>query len=395
MATHNMKHPRAGEQALDHNTTGRALDVLTERDYARIGAYLKFISPLGYRGKLSRMPEHERNLVLDTIHKELWSGDVGWRSETSPGIHKRYERLTEREMKSILDDATSGGSYAVPQILEDAVIITPILFGELFPLVEVIPVNQGSQVDGFKLTDVSISSGHGSGNVEGTAMSLASTAGLISNFDTSIFACTAGVEWGRDWESDAVVDFGRLMTERLGEKLKEWLDNQIANGDGTTEPTGIFTESGILSVASANGTSGPYTIGDMEDLAWKVTKAYRASKGGNRNAFIGSDTAYKRVRSVPITTSDDRRIFGSNYQDYEVLSYPFRVQDDISNGRIAFGNLAWYRMFRRLGIRFESSSEGETLLRKNTQLLIMRARYGGRPTQGGAFAKMTDGAQTG
>jgi len=341
------------------------------------------------------MPDHERDLVLDTIHKELWSGDIGYRSETSPGTHKRYSRLTEREMKAVLDEATSGGSYAVPQILEDAVITTPILYGEVFPLVEVIPVNQGSQVDGFKLSDIAISSGHGSGNVEGTAMTLASTASLISNFDTSIFACTAGVEWGRDWESDAVVDFGRLMTERLGEKLKEWLDNQIANGDGTTEPTGVFSASGILSVAAANGTSGPYTIGDMEDLAWKVTKAYRASKGGNRCAFLGTDTAYKRVRSVPITTSDDRRIFGYNIQDYEVLNYPFKVQDDITNGRICFGNWAWYRMFRRLGIRFETATEGETLMLKNTKILVMRARYGGQPTQGGAFSKMTDGAQTG
>jgi len=319
---------------------------------------------------------------------------------------KENETLTDREMrtvlndvsaKAVLDDATSGGSYSVPQELDEAAILVPLLYGELFPLVD-LQQAKTSQVDAFTLAQVPILSGHGSSNVEGTALSLTSTASLIGNFDTSIFAATAGVEWGRDWESDSVMDFGRALAENIGESFKEWLDNQIANGDGTTEPEGIFTASGLLSVASANGTSGPYTIGDMEDLAWKVSKAYRNSKGGNRNAFVSSDTGYKRVRAVPITTSDDRRLFsqdGSNIQQYVALGYPFKIQDDISNGRVAFGNFAWYTMYRRLGMRFEMVTGGQTLALKNTQLLVMRARYGGRVRRAGAFAKMTDGAQTG
>jgi len=392
LGTGAMPHPMAGQQALENNFGGRGLDHPSDKDLAIIGAFLKFASPIGYNGNLARMPDHERDLVLHALHEEKWAGNVGWKSENNQGTYLRDEKLAENQMKAVLDEATSGGSYAVPQVFDDSAILTPILSGEIYPLVEVVPLSSGSQVDGFKVTDVPIVS-HGSG--EGTAITLATTASLISNFDTSIFSCTAGIEWGRDWESDTPLDFGRLMTTRLGEKLKEWLDNQVANGDGTTEPTGIFNASGILSVAAAGGTSGPYTIGDMEDLAWKVTKAYRNSMGGNRCAFLGSDTAYKRVRAVPITSSDDRRIFGQDHKSYEVLDYPFKVQDDISNGRIAFGNFAWYRMYRRLGIRFETSNVGETLMRKNTNILIMRARFGGQPTQAAAFSKMTDGAMTG
>lgn len=373
-------HPNGGRQA---TYIGQPLDTQSRRDLAVIGAYARWQRYAEYSGGdgLTRLSEHDRQLVQYALHKMSWVGCVGGED----GIPVGNRLLSDPERKALLDDTTSGGSYAVPQVFDEALITTPLLHGELFPEVEVVNLARGSSVDGATWTDPSWTWG----SSEGSAFNVISTASLIGNFDTTIFPAVAAIELGMDWESDTPINFGAHIVARLGEKLKETLDEQIAIGDGTQEPTGIFVASGVTSVNATNGTSGPLTAGDFEALIFGLTKAMRESSPAN-NVFVMRDLLYRKARAIYVGATDERRIFGMDHAAYTIFDYPVKIQESISLGSIAFWQGRRYRMFRRMGMQVRTVTEGQTLALKNTRLLVFRARFGGQPTLGSSIATMTD-----
>ena len=212
---------------------------------------------------------------------------------------------------------------------------------------------------------------------------------MITAFDTTIRVAQAAIELGLDFESDSPVDIGATVTQQYGFKLLEWLDRVIATGNGSTEPEGILTAAGTTVVSSDNGAGGPLTVGDFEGLRKSVSKAFR-NEPGAMCAYISNDNMYARARSIPVGPGDERRVFGMTHDDYMLLNRPYKVQNDIADGRIAFGNLKRYRMYRRLGLQISTSTEGRTLMLANKRLIVLRARFGGKIETGGAFAVTTD-----
>ena len=378
------KHPMAGQPA---TFLGRQLDTPSELDKAIIGAWGKS-QIFGF----NKLNDHEKQLVAHAMHEMPWVGPVGCRGnmDNPSAIMMEGTKLGDFERKALIDDSTSGGANAVPKPFDDAIILTPVLFGELFPLVEVINLPQGSAVDGHSMSDPTINSNY----TEGTGITLETTASIVAALDTSIFGCDGSIEIGLDFESDTPVNFGSLLADRFGIKHMEWLDNQIANGDGTTEPEGIFTKSGTTSVSSANGTSGPYVVADMEKLMFGLSKAMRASKGA-RPVYVTNDRQYRLARSIAVGSSDQRRVFGMDHAAYEIFDFPVKIQEDISLGTFGYCNLAYYRMYRRAGINITTIEGGKTLGLANTKIVMMRARWGGQLTRADALAVITDGPNTG
>ncbi len=372
------KHPMAGRPA---TFMGRSLDTTSQCDNAVNGAFAK-MQLFG----MDRLNEHEKQLVKYAMWELPWTGQLGGGGSMNSGRHLEGEKLTDLDRKTLIDDTTSGGSFAVPTPFDDAIILTPVLFGELFPLVEVINLPMGSSVDGHSMSDPTIVSGY----TEGTGITLGSTASLVSNLDTTIFGNSSAIEIGLDFEADSPVNFGTLIAQRFGIKLQEWLDNQIANGDGTTEPEGIFTKTGFVDIDTSSGTSGPYVVADFEKLLFGLSKAMRASKGG-RAVYVTSDKQYRLARAIPVGASDARRIFGMDHTNYTIFDAPVKIQEDITDGIFGFCNLAWYRMYRRAGINISMVTGGKTLALANTKIVMMRSRWGGQLTRGDALAKLTDG----
>jgi HK97 family phage major capsid protein len=213
--------------------------------------------------------------------------------------------------------------------------------------------------------------------------------------NSTVWPVACFLEVGNDFISDTPVDLGGLIMASLTEKLAETLDFVVANGSsGSSQPTGLGNATGVTSVAATNGTSGPLTVSDLELLFFGLPKQYRV-RGWNP-AFVSSDTMYRRARAIATGISGDQtRVFGLTHGDYQCLGWPWLIQNDIAQGTIYFAAMRSYRLYRRAGISLKWTAEGETLTRKNTRLLTMRARYAGRPTLGECIAKMTNAAQTG
>ena len=192
-----------------------------------------------------------------------------------------------------------------------------------------------------------------------------------------------------DLEDDSPIGISDTLIMQFSEKMMEWLDNQIANGDGTTEMEGVFVASGTVAVAPAL-LNGPQTVGDYENLYFGITKPFRTrGQYGNAVSFLANDVSYKRSRQVPVGSDDARRVFGMDHASYRLLDTPYLVQNDIANTKIACVNLAGYRCYKRLGMTVRLEQAGATLALANERLIVVRGRFGGRLMLGGYAAVCT------
>lgn len=379
-------HPFAGQKA---SYCGEQLMTASRLGKAVSQAYFKWtLANSCAKHDIPRglvMTDEDRDLVNFALHEMEWSGVVKTRDEGYDWEHKVNRRkLTEIEIKAMLDDATSGGIEIAPIEFDDALVTIPVLFGELFPLVNVVDVSRGRRMKGGAVGNPTFAA-----STEGTAITPFDTTAFVSAFDTNIYVAAAAMEIGMDFEEDSPTNIGSIIMEKYGEKAQEWLDEQIAIGDGTTEPEGIFTASGTTSVASDLGVSGPATVGDYEGLMFAVPKQYRASKG-SRNVFVGNETSYRRARAIPVGPADERRVFGMTHADYMLLDTPYKIQASIANSQTAYVNMGYYRMYRRLGFNVRMENTGNYLAIRNMRLIVCRMRYGGRLELGAACAVTPD-----
>lgn len=348
-----------------HLNQSMTFDHPSQAEYAKAGALAKFYAKKA--GLPLTMSEHEMELVKECLHEDRFVGDP------DAGHYGGCRKLTEFEVKTVLDDSTSGGQYAVPEWFDYALITSPLLYGELFPYVNVINVPRGSSADGASFgTPTFVSTAEGSG------VSPFTTTSFISNFDTTFYPATCALEMGLDFEADAVPNIGQQIIAKIGMESMRWLDEQIAVGDGTTEPQGIFTATGT-SASAENGTTGALTYNDALNMVFAMGKAARVAFGGNRTRYVLNDTQYKKFMQIATgVTGDTRPVFGMNVKAYQLGDYPVSVQQNITSGDMAFCNLGAYRLYRRQGLQFLSDDTGRTNRLAHTRLIVARMRWGGQ-----------------
>ena len=380
------RHPHAGKQAKFEN---RPLENPSQLDNAICGAYLKWSletqnDPRDIPRGL-KMTDHDHDLIQYALHEMPWTGVVGGEGTDMGASKVNGRKLTKVEIKALLDDSSSGGIEATPIVFDDAVVLTPVLYGELFPLVNIVNITRGRRIEGFSMGNPTFTSG----TTEGAAINPFNTSAFISAFDNSIYNAVAAMEIGMDFEEDSPADIGGIVIQQYGLKAMEWLDRVVVMGDGVTEPEGIFVTVGTTAVNSDNGTSGPPTVSDYEGLMFAVTKAFRKEPGA-QNAYVANEQTYRKARAIPVGPTDERRVFGMTHGDYMLLDQPYKVQIDIPNNYIGYGNFRRYRMYRRLGLNTRIETQGNYLALRNIKLIVLRMRFGGRIELGGAMGVMTD-----
>lgn len=374
-------HPLAGQAVKDFSGSGRTLDNPSERDKAIAGAYAKFaVNSARLRSKslaFQQMPQHDKELILYAMENEKWGGA----SDGGDYADIKDRRLTPSEQKALIDDATSGGLEAAPIVFDDMIISAPLLYGELFPLVNVVPLDRGRRVEGVQTGVVT----GAWGGVDDTAITLFTTTSYVSAFDTTIHRWEGAIRVGLDFLSDTPIDFGQHLTSQYGERLLEDLDDVIATGNGTTQPEGVTVKTGATSVAWGGATS----LGNYESLRFGVAKKEHRSNLIASAVFLGNETSYQRARALPVGASDARRLGGMDYSSYTWMERPYKINESMANTDVAYAIMARYRMYRRRGLTIRTSTEGDTLIRANEMLLVATARYGGQMERGACIARTT------
>jgi HK97 family phage major capsid protein len=385
-----MSHPFAGQRVFEGGTSGkRFIDEPSELDRAVCGAYAKLLISGAGKGvpHAMKMTDHDKDLVQYALRHMKWGGVInGIGDEDARGIGVNDAKLSDWQIKAVLDDAASGGLELAPIVFDDAIIMTPLLTGEFFPRVNLVTITRGRRIEGGSIGNVTLSSG----GADGTAIPLFNTASFIAAFDTNIYVVNGAIEIGLDFLSDSPVAVADVVTGQYGTVLLNWLDEQCVLGDGTTEPEGVNVASGTVSVNAANGAGGPPTVGDYEALLFGVPKQYKQGFPTNRITYGANETSYQRARSIAVGTTDARRVFGMTHEDYQMFGHPYAIGTAIGNRAINFVNWGRYRMYRRAGLTLRATTEGKELVRANQMLITARARFGGQLEDGNAAAVMAD-----
>jgi HK97 family phage major capsid protein len=382
-------HPLAGRPVTDFSDPSmgaRQLESASDLDLAVCGAFSKFMCQIARVKSRSlafmQMPQHDKELLMYAMEHMAWGGSTT--GDNFADIKGR--KLFELEQKALIDDGVSGGLEAAPIVFDDLVIQTPLLNGELFPLVNSVPIDRGRRIEGVATGTVT----GGWGGVDDTDIALFSTASYVTAFDTTIFRWEGAIEIGLDFMSDTPIDFAQHVTAQYGERLLEDLDDVIATGNGTTQPEGITVKAGTTSISFGGST----TIGGYESLRFGVAKPEH--KGNASTAvFCGTEQSYMRAKAIPVGASDARRLSNTvsmpGYDDYSWMERPYKINESLGNTKIFYAILGRYRMYRRRGLTMRTSTEGKTLIRKNAMLISCTARYGGQ-LERGAVAAVTSTA---
>jgi HK97 family phage major capsid protein len=394
-------HPMGGRPA---SYAGEPLFEPSERDLAIAGAWFKMSmwksSDQRHIPPKLRPTEHDVQLIDWALEHSKWAGfikpDDGIYSgpcddDTSaddPRVVSR-RKLTDTQrmwLKTLLDDSQSGGIEIAPIEFDNAVVTVPVLYGELWPYVNVVTVTRGRRMKGGSLINPTFNWGP----PEGSAITLFNTQAMVSAFDTPIFNMTAAILIGLDFLEDSPTTIGDIIVKKYGEKYLEQLDFVVANGDGVTQPLGFLNTSSPKTASADNQTNGPPTVSDYELLYFAVQKQFR-NEAGAQPAFVSSDTSYQRARSIAVSPTDQRRVFGMDHASYRLLNVRYAVQNDIVNNKIAFVMLNRYRAYRRLGLTVRMETAGATLALANERLIVVRSRLGGQQELGASVAVITNG----
>ncbi len=378
-------HPSAGRPVMDYNEKGRVIHTGSDLDDAIAGAFAKFQCSVAVQNGsrslgFQMLPDHDKDLMFYALEHRNWGGATD--GGDFADIDNR--KLTPAEQKTIVDDGgLSGGTEAAPIVFDDKVIQTPLLHGELFPLVNVVNIDRGRRIEGVSIGTVTSAWG----GVDDTAITLFDTDNYISAFNTTIFRWEGAIKIGRDFISDTPIDFGAIVTEQYGQRLLEDLDTVIATGNGTTQPEGIMNKAGVTDV-NFGGTS---TIGNYETMRFTVLKPEHQGGFKASAVFCGNELSYQRVRGIPVGTTDARRLGGMDYDSYSWMQRPYKINESLDNNEIFYVILKRYRMYKRRGFVLRRSTEGQTLLLENNLLIAAMARYGGQLERTATAALTTTG----
>lgn len=366
---------RFGAQMYESSDLGKALS----------GVWAKFqlrtVSPrlAGNAERAFHMfTDHEKDLFCYMVENEQWDDSQDKKLASTKGYRNRQGGSG---LKALIDDSTSGGLEAAPIVFDDNVIETPLLYGELFPRVNQVPLDRGRRIEGVSTGTVTGSWG----GVDDSAISLFDTTSYVSAFDTTIYRWEGSVRIGLDFLSDTPIDFGAHITRQYGERLLEDLDDVVAVGNGTTQPEGVMNASGATTVAFSGTTS----LGNYESLRFGVAKAEHGPTVKSSAVFCGTETSYQRAMAIPVGASDARRLGGMEYDSYRWMQRPYAINESLSNQQIFYAIMARYRMYIRRGFTVRTSTEGDTLIRNNEMLIVVMGRYGGQMERGGPVAVTT------
>lgn len=378
------------DQPITHN--GQEVNKPTDLRKAMAAAWFKLMAVP------EAMTQHDRDLCMHVLHNEPFK----WVSEDSADARmlKDFERqsvwnahamgLDFRGQKAVtlINDSTSGGQYATPEFFDMDMILLPILGGELGPLCNIVDVPRGSAAQNFQVENPTFTADNTEGS--GSALTLFTTDSYIANHDTTFFKAAGAMEVGRNFLEDAVPGMANQIVNAYGRKAQEWVDEQVAAGDGSTEPQGIIVASGTADITPTTPSSGTRTVTDALNLLFGVSKAFRNNYPSSQAAFIMTDTSYKRFRQIATgVTGDTRLLFGMKVEDYMLLDHPVAiVETGLTDSDIAFAQCGGYRLYRRQGIRFTREDRGKTLILASSVLIHADMRYGGQLDRGGYAAVM-------
>lgn len=380
---HKSWNPLAGQ---DVTFEGRPAYNQSQLEKAQSGVWIKHQLYAG-AGMRNMLNDHEKDLLAELLQKGEFVGDYHDPNADGGSVYLRQPRkLAGWQQKAYLEDTTSGGSYLIPYFFDVDLVTYPLLYGELFPGVDLRELPTSNQVKTPTLANLTTAAGPAEDG--STAITLQTTTSLSTVLTNNVVPFTGSILIGRDMLADTPISLEEEFMKLFNVSQLQYLDYQIALGDGTTGITGIFTTSGTKTATAANSTAGPWTVTDFENIIAALPKQYRS--GPKPTVWVSPDSQYFRARGIKVSSTDQRRIFGYTLDDYKFYNRLWKIENDIGTAKLGYGRLDLFRLFRRKGLQLETSIVGKTLMLLNEALIVARSRWAGSVVDANGWVLVTN-----
>ena len=221
----------------------------------------------------------------ENFYKDTW---VKWFRDRSPNANKFFQTASADELKAMQEGTDSEGGFFVPEDFRTQVIHnTGVPGGVHRPYCTVLTT---SLKDGYLPTLGSV-----------TWAAIAEEAAYGDNTPTvgqvSFTTRKAGgtVKVSNELLEDSAVNLPALLSQIMGEAAARYEDQQIIEGDGSTEPEGIRTSGTDGSDSAANNA---VAIGDFQTWYFNLPAQFRA------NAVVSTtSSAMAQIAALDVTSS--------------------------------------------------------------------------------------------
>jgi HK97 family phage major capsid protein len=280
-------------------------------------------------------------------------------------------------LKALSEGSTTAGGYLVPDGFREEIIARLPDLSELAPYVRVVPVRADTGNVPSLATDIAIT-WRGGATAENTAFGESDP--VLGQLTWSLKRADAITKMSRELVADSAPSIVEFVTRLFREAIATERDKMIAVGDGTTQPQGIYSASGIESVS----VGGALTFAKLVELEQTLPRKYRT-----RGRWIMNGTNLRRIYSL----EDDNgrplfvRDMVAGVPESRILGYPVGQQDNLPDHTIFFGDLGYYLWFDREEMGVESTTFGGDAFEKHQTWVKVWERADGKVGLSEAFVK--------
>jgi HK97 family phage major capsid protein len=277
--------------------------------------------------------------------------------------------------KALEEGQEGAGGYLVPAEYRGELLRRATELSDLFPHVRKIPVIGDSGEFPKLAQDVAIAWGRTENE------DIASTDPVLDHLTWNVRNMSAITYMSRELADDSNPGIVQIITDLFSEAIAAERDKMIAVGNGDTQPAGIYSAAGLGSVA---------VDGELS-YAKIVTIKYRLARKYHRNAaWIMNSTNLHRC--VAMEDDNGQPLLRDALPGPEptlILGKPVRVQEDLPDDAVFFGDLNHYFWFDRQRLLIESTSTGGDTFRKHQLAIKVVERCDGKLALAEAFVKGT------
>lgn len=380
-------HEQAGQDVhldLDIGQGRQAINELSGAQKAKAGAWARWKTQKMLKVPLMR--DEDWALLRECMAEDTWVGDTFNPNTGQMEYVGTPRKLTDWEVKTMLEDGTSGGTNLVPYFYDVELVTFPLLYGQLAPDVDMKDLPVSNQVKVPTHQNLTISEGPAEGDSPG--ITLQTTTSLAGIYTVNVFNATGAITAGRFLLEDSPIKLQEAWTDLYTKALANFLDSEIACGAGSSFITGLSNTSSALTYTAQNATAGPVTVSDVQDMISTMPVQYRMPTDRAKLRWIMRDALYWHIRNIPVASSggnitDQRLIYGYNWGSYELEDVRVAIVDNynaaatLPASTLMLARVDKYRLWRRKGFTPEVSTEGKTLMLANELLLTVRSRFAG------------------
>lgn len=335
---------------------------------AKLGPQLSELIAAGVQAKVKDLglDRVDRKHIFTSMPDDEWGGVS---KEAKIGAFLRaaiFGAHTPVEVKALSEGTTTAGGYLVPDDFRQSVIMRVNAMSVLYPRC----FSFGTTLKSIKFpnlaTDVEMSWD------EAENANFDETDPVLGQTTFTIHRMNAVTYLSRELEEDSSPNVVGLVEKLFAQAVSRERDKMVAVGDGSAQPEGIFSATGITTVSSI----GSITHAKLLEMDETITDEYR---GSDQLCWISNQTVRRYCRSL--TDENGRPLFDRPMErgaPYTMMDHPYVVNANCPSGYLALGDLNQYWIASRDEMGLETTTTGGDTFKKHQVGVKVWERWDGK-----------------